>query len=49
MYSKLGNIDIQIIDIFIDTDCPRSRIDQRSTTGYCTLVGGNLVSWKSEK
>ena len=23
--------------------------DKRSTTRYCVLVGGNLVSWKSKK
>ena len=24
-------------------------IDRRSTSGYCTFVGGNLVSWRSKK
>jgi hypothetical protein len=23
--------------------------DRKSTTGYCTFVGGNLVTWKSKK
>ena len=25
------------------------RAEEKSTTGYCTMVGGNLVSWKSKK
>ena len=24
-------------------------IDRKSTIGYCTFVGGNLVTWRSEK
>jgi hypothetical protein len=23
--------------------------DRKSTTGFCTFVGGNLVTWKSKK
>jgi len=24
-------------------------VDKRSTTGYCTFLAGNLVTWKSKK
>ena len=24
-------------------------VDRRSTIGYCTLLGGNLVTWRSKK
>jgi hypothetical protein len=34
---------------FSDADWAGNACDRKSTTGYCTLVGGNLVSWKSKK
>lgn len=37
------------VEAFSDADWAGSPDDRRSTTGYCTLVGGNLVSWKSKK
>ena len=37
------------IKCFADADWAGSKIDRRSTTGYCVFVGGNLVSWKSKK
>ncbi|GAV62321.1 LOW QUALITY PROTEIN: hypothetical protein CFOL_v3_05845 [Cephalotus follicularis] len=34
---------------YSDVDWAGSASDHRSTTGYCTFVGGNLVSWRSKK
>ncbi|XP_042946560.1 uncharacterized protein LOC122279793 isoform X3 [Carya illinoinensis] len=37
------------VEAFSDADWAGSPSDRRSTTGYCTFVGGNLVTWKSKK
>ncbi|XP_070029369.1 uncharacterized mitochondrial protein AtMg00810-like [Nicotiana sylvestris] len=37
------------IEYFADADWAGSKIDRRSTTGYCVFVEGNLVSWRSKK
>ncbi|KAM2660445.1 hypothetical protein EV2_022859 [Malus domestica] len=34
---------------YTNADWERNAIDRKSTTGYCTFVGGNLVTWKSKK
>ncbi|KAM1770681.1 hypothetical protein ACFX11_045589 [Malus domestica] len=34
---------------YCDADWAGNAIDRKSTTGYCTFVGGNLVTWKSKK
>lgn len=34
---------------YTDADWARNPIDRRSTAGYFTFVGGNLVTWKSKK
>ena len=35
------------LEIFNDADFARSLIDQRSTAGICTFLGGNLIIWVS--
>jgi len=36
-------------EAYMNADYARSVVDRRSTTGYCTFLGGNLVTWKSKK
>jgi len=37
------------IEIYTDADWAGSVTDRRSTSGYCTYVWGNLVTWRSKK
>lgn len=37
------------VEAFTDADWAGSVEDRRSTTGYCTKVWGNLVTWRSKK
>jgi hypothetical protein len=38
-----------MLEAYTDTDYVGSLIDRRSTTRYCTFLGGNLVTWRSKK
>lgn len=37
------------VELFTDADWAGSAEDRRSTSGYCTFVWGNLVTWRSKK
>lgn len=37
------------IEVFVDADWAGCPNDQRSTSGYCSFVFGNLVTWRSKK
>ena len=39
----------QNIEAYTDADWAGSVIDRRSTSGYCTYVWGNMVTWRSKK
>ena len=45
-FKKTGKMDLIL---YTDSDFAGSRLDYRSTTGYCTILGGNLVTWRSKK
>ncbi|BBH04569.1 BURP domain-containing protein [Prunus dulcis] len=42
------NRDLEVVG-YTDTDWAGSVTDRRSTSGYLTFVGGNLVTWRSKK
>ncbi|XP_059640054.1 uncharacterized mitochondrial protein AtMg00810-like [Cornus florida] len=37
------------VEAWTDADYAGSISDRRSTSGYCTTIGGNLVTWRSKK
>ncbi|RVX10421.1 Retrovirus-related Pol polyprotein from transposon TNT 1-94 [Vitis vinifera] len=37
------------VEVFTDADWAGSLTDRRSTTGYCSYVWGNLVTWRRKK
>ena len=37
------------LEAYTDADYVGSLVDQRSITGYCTFLGGNLVTWRSKR
>ncbi|RVW94946.1 Retrovirus-related Pol polyprotein from transposon RE1 [Vitis vinifera] len=43
------NVDHQSIEVYTDADWACAVDDRRSTSGYFTFVGGNLVTWKNKK
>ena len=45
---KKGSGDLTI-EAYTNADWAGSITDRRSTSGWCTFVGGNLVTWRSKK
>ena len=41
--------DILALEAYTDADYAGSIVDRISITGYCTFLGGNLVTWRSKK
>ncbi|KAM2392165.1 hypothetical protein ACFX1X_035690 [Malus domestica] len=46
LYQKHGHLNVEG---FTDADWAGNVSDRRSTSGYFTFVGGNLVTWRSKK
>lgn len=46
LFKKRGHLQIEA---YTDADWAGSITDKRSSSGYCTFVGGNLVTWRSKK
>ncbi|KAL9996697.1 putative RNA-directed DNA polymerase [Helianthus debilis subsp. tardiflorus] len=46
LFKSNGHLDTQV---YTDADWAGNKSDRRSTSGYFTLVGGNLVTWTSKK
>ncbi|KAK9217910.1 hypothetical protein WN943_006540 [Citrus x changshan-huyou] len=46
LFRKNGHLQVEV---YTDADWAGSVTDRRSTSGYCTFVGGNLVTWRSKK
>ncbi|KAA0038787.1 putative mitochondrial protein [Cucumis melo var. makuwa] len=44
-----GMTDRKTIEAYTDSDWAGSVVDKKSTSGYCTFVWGNLVTWRSKK
>ena len=43
------NVDCKSVDAYSDADWAKAIDDRRSTSGYFTFVGGNLVTWRRKK
>ena len=37
------------LEVYTDADYVGSVVDRHSTSGYCTFLGGNLITWRSKK
>ena len=46
LFKRGGNLTIEA---YTDADYAGSISDRRSTSGYCTFLCGNLVTWRSKK
>jgi len=46
LYKKHENLKLEC---YTDVDHAGDLTDRRSTSGYCTLLGRNLVTWRSKK
>ena len=46
LYKANGHLQVEA---YTDVDWAGSLSNRKSTIGYCTFLGGNLITWKSKK
>ncbi|KAA0054995.1 putative mitochondrial protein [Cucumis melo var. makuwa] len=46
---RFRKTDRRCFEAYTDSNWTRSIVDRKSTSGYCTFVWGNLVTWRSKK
>ncbi|XP_073041799.1 uncharacterized protein [Primulina eburnea] len=46
LFKRRGHLQVEA---YTDADWAGSLTDRRSTSGYCSFLGGNLVTWRSKK
>ena len=46
LFTREGGLSLEA---YTDSDWAGSVVDRRSTSGYCTLLGGSLITWRSKK
>ncbi|EXB89386.1 hypothetical protein L484_017352 [Morus notabilis] len=46
LFKRNGGV---VLEAYTDADYAGSIVDMWSTSGYCTFIGGNLVTWRSKK
>ena len=46
LYKASGHLRVEA---YTNADWARPPLDKKSTTWYCTFLGGNLITWRSKK
>ena len=46
VYRKMSHLQVEA---YLESGYARDKGDRKSTFGFCTYVGGNLVTWQSKK
>ena len=46
LFANNGHLEVEV---YADADWAGSITDRRSTSSYCTFLGGNLLTWRSKK
>lgn len=47
-YTKVSNKQ-QLLQVWVDSDYAEDRTDRKSSTGYCSIIGGGTISYRSTK